>query len=72
LYERQFAGKAGVQCFFAHPQFGGKIVHADSSEAMHEKLTASRAGHLAHDSSSGRRLLSVGRSDRHVNTPETQ
>jgi hypothetical protein len=56
FHKRRFAGKESVQRFLAHPQLGGKIVHADASETVNEKLTASHADHMADDRASGRRL----------------
>ncbi|HET7909316.1 MAG TPA: hypothetical protein VFL19_01295, partial [Nitrospira sp.] len=71
LYERRFAREAAVQGLLTHPKVGRKVVHADSSETVDEKVPPRRSNHLPCNDRSGRRLVWSRNPSRHRNTQET-
>src|SRR6476620_8188626 len=71
FHERRLARKAGIEGLLAHSQLGGEIVHADSSEAVDEKLPPGRGDHVPYDDRSACPLVSSRALDMHGNTMET-
>ena len=71
FHERRLARKAGIESLLGHSQLGGEIVHADSSEAVDEKLPPGRGDHVPCDDRSACPLLSFRVLGMHGNTMET-
>src|SRR4029079_7608677 len=71
FHEGRLPRKAGIERLLAHPQLGSKIVHADPSEAVKEKLPPRDGDHLPYNDRSRHRLVLSGEVHRHENTVET-